>query len=112
MRSQPADPVERTPPQEPSVVHPGRRPYPPRRAWLVGACLWPAFLSAGVATMIFFSGIDPETLRLQTLPDWEISRTAGYSIGFLMFWAVAGFSSALSVLLARAPCRDTEKRPS
>ena len=88
------------------------RAYPPRRAWLVGACLWPAFLAAGVATMLFFSGIDPETLRVQTLPNWEISRTAGYSIGFLMFWAVAALSSALSVLLARAPCGESDKRSS
>lgn len=112
MRSQPADPVEGAPKPQPSVAHPARRPYPPRRAWLVGACLWPAFLSAGLATMIFFSGIDPETLRLQTLPDWEISRTAGYSIGFLMFWGVAALSSALSVLLARAPCGETDTRSS
>ena len=77
--------------------------YPPSRFWLIGICLWPAFLAAGVATLLFFSGIDPETLRLQTVPDWEISRTAGYSIGFLMFWAVAALSSALSVLLARPP---------
>ncbi|MRH78944.1 hypothetical protein GH984_09555 [Spiribacter sp. C176] len=80
-----------------------RTPYPPSRAWLVGICLWPAFLAAGIATLLFFSGIDPETLRLQTVPNWEISRTAGYSIGFLMFWAVAALSSAVSVLLARPP---------
>lgn len=80
-----------------------RTPYPPSRAWLIGICLWPAFLAAGIATLLFFSGIDPETLRLQTVPNWEISRTAGYSIGFLMFWAVAALSSALSVLLARPP---------
>ena len=86
------------------------KPFPPRRAWLIAACLWPAFLSAGVATMFFFSGIDPETLRLQTLPDWEISRTAGYSIGFLMFWAVASLSSAISVILTRAPCREPGQR--
>ncbi len=97
--------------QRPSA--PARREsvYPPRRAWLIGACLWPGFLAAGLATMLFFSGIDPETLRVQTLPDWDISRTAGYSIGFLMFWAVASFSSALSVLLARAPRNETDKRP-
>lgn len=77
--------------------------YPPSRTWLIGICLWPAFLAAGIASLLFFSGIDPETLRLQTVPHWEISRTAGYSIGFLMFWAVAALSSALSILLARPP---------
>ena len=106
MPSQPAEPITGAEGQEPAVPHPATRPYPPGRGWLIGACLWPAFLAAGLATMVFFSAIDPETLRLETLPGWEISRTAGYSIGFLMFWAVAGLSSALSVLLARAPCRD------
>lgn len=78
---------------------------PAERLWLLGAVLWPAFLAAGVASLLFFSGIDPETLRLQTLPEWEIGRTAGYSIGFLMFWAVAAASSALTVLLVRPPRR-------
>jgi len=76
---------------------------PPERLWLLGAVLWPAFLAAGVASLLFFSGIDPESLRLQTLPEWDIGRTAGYSIGFLMFWAVAAASSALTVLLVRPP---------
>lgn len=75
----------------------------PARLWLAGAVLWPAFLAAGVASLVFFSGIDPETLRLQTLPGWEIGRTAGYSIGFLMFWAVAATSSLLTLLLVRPP---------
>ncbi|MDR9433521.1 MAG: hypothetical protein RI539_05630 [Spiribacter sp.] len=98
-----------SPSAEPTRPNPKTQPHPPHRAWLIGVCLWPAFLSAGVATMLFFSGIDPETLRLQTIPDWEISRTAGYSIGFLMFWAVAALSSAVSIFLAHPPRRHYDR---
>lgn len=73
------------------------------RLRLLGAVLWPSFLTAGVATMVFFANIDPETLRSQTLPDWQISRQAGYTIGFFMFWAVTAASSLLSVFLFRTP---------
>ena len=66
---------------------------------VLGAVLWPSFLTAGLATMVFFANIDPATLRAQTLPDIEISRQAGYTVGFLMFWIVCGASSALSLLL-------------
>ena len=75
---------------------------------VLGAVLWPSFLTAGVATMVFFASIDPATLRAQTLPDWEISREAGYTIGFLMFWAVCSASSALTLYLFESP---TPPRP-
>lgn len=75
------------------------RPGTRRLIRVLGAVLWPSFLTAGVATMVFFANIDPTTLRAQTLPDMEISRQAGYTIGFLMFWAVCAASSGLSLFL-------------
>jgi hypothetical protein len=73
---------------------------------LLGAVLWPSFLTAGVATMVFFANVDPETLRYQTLPHWQLSREAGYTVGFFMFWAVCAASSALTLFLFRpAPGR-------
>lgn len=66
-----------------------------------GIVLWPSFLTAGVATMIFFAAIDPLTLHAETLPDWEFSRQAGYTVGFLMFWAVCAFSSGLTLFLSQ-----------
>ena len=75
------------------------RPDTRRLIRVLGAVLWPSFLTAGIATMVFFANIDPATLRAQTLPDIEISRQAGYTVGFLMFWAVCAASSALSLLL-------------
>lgn len=70
-----------------------------RRIRVLGAVLWPAFLTAAAATMVFFANIDPATLRAQTLPDVPISREAGYAIGFFMFWAIGAASSALTLLL-------------
>ena len=70
---------------------------------VLGAVLWPSFLTAAVATGVFFANIDPATLRAQTLPDWEISRQAGYTVGFLMFWAVCAASSGLTLFLFGTP---------
>lgn len=75
---------------------------PPRvrdriRIW--GAVLWPSFLVAGIATMIFFANVDPEELQASTFPTWEISRKAGYTIGFFMFWGVTALSSFLTTFL-------------
>ncbi|HKJ94567.1 MAG TPA: hypothetical protein VKA32_02930 [Gammaproteobacteria bacterium] len=76
-----------------------------RRLRILGAVLWPSFLTAGVATMVFFANIDPETLRSQTLPWWEIGRRTGYTLGFFMFWAVCAASSYLTLFLFRTPTR-------
>ncbi|MEA5445978.1 hypothetical protein VCB98_09115 [Gammaproteobacteria bacterium AB-CW1] len=71
----------------------------PRLLRLLGSTLWPSFLVAGMASGVFFASIDPEALRLETLPGVEISRMAGYTIGFFMFWLVGLASSLLTVLL-------------
>lgn len=75
------------------------RPRTRRWARLLGPVLWPSFLVAAAATGIFFANIDPLTLRAQTLEGWHISRPAGYTVGFLMFWAVCAASSALTAYL-------------
>lgn len=84
----------------------GERPSDKRLIRILGAVLWPSFLTAGVATMVFFANIDPLTLRAQTVPDWEISREGGYTIGFLMFWTVCILSSALTLFLFRPEDSD------
>ncbi len=65
----------------------------------LGGTLWPSFLTAAVASVVFFASIDPQTLQMQTLPAWEISRMAGYTIGFFMFWGVGLMSSAITFVL-------------
>lgn len=79
---------------------------------LLGAVLWPSFLVAAAATFVFFANIDPETLRADTFPDWEIGRRLGYTIGFFMFWGWAALSSALTLVLYRPVARARRRHES
>jgi hypothetical protein len=54
--------------------------------------LWPSFLTAIVATGIFFSAFNPRDLIPFNL-DIDISPLAAYSIGFFLFWILAAISS-------------------
>ncbi len=58
--------------------------------------MWLSFLMAGVATGIFFSAIDPLTLKY-CVDFPEVSRTTAYSIGFFLFWLLTASSSLFSV---------------
>ncbi len=62
-----------------------------------GAVLWLSFLLAGVATGVFFSVLDPDELA-PCLPFPPLSRTAAYSVGFLLFWLFAAGAGVLAVL--------------
>jgi hypothetical protein len=58
------------------------------------AVLWLSFLMAGLATMVYFAAIDP--MQLQPCVDFPVvSRTAAYTIGFLLFWLLTASSSLL-----------------
>ncbi len=67
----------------------------------LAAILWPSFLWAGIATMVLFALVDPVDLHAISFPQWQLSRTAGYSIGFFMFWLVTAASSGGTWLLLR-----------
>lgn len=71
----------------------------------LGAILWPSFFAAGVATIVFFAIVDPLMLRDMTFPELELSRMAGYTIGFFLFWAATGASSLFTWLLLRPASR-------
>ena len=60
--------------------------------------LWPSFVVAGVAEIVFFTVFDPRELHLFGQPV-EATRLAVYSLGFLLFWAFATGSSALTCYL-------------
>ncbi len=66
------------------------------------AILWPSFLTAGVATILFFTAFDPE-LIMQVSGYAPISRLGGYTVGFFMFWALTSISSVLTCYFQR-PC--------
>jgi len=68
--------------------------------------LWLSFLMAGMATGFFFSMIDP--FELKYCVDFpEVSRTAAYSIGFILFWILTSSSSLLAVFFIY-PSKESE----
>ena len=81
----------------------GLEPHPDwsRRAQDIAAILWPSFLAAAAATMIFFALIDPAALAEATFPVLDIGRSTGYAIGFFFFWLLAAGSSFVTVFLIR-----------
>ena len=62
--------------------------------------LWPSFLVAGIAEMVFFTVMDPQQLYLFGQPV-DYSPTATYSIGFFGCWLVGAASSMLTVVFQR-----------
>ncbi len=79
---------------------------PPRRfeRMDIGIVLWPAFLAACLASLLFFAAVDPLLLRDAGPALFRhIDRESGYALGFLFFWLVSSIASALSLLLMRSP---------
>lgn len=73
----------------------------PRPVWAnLAVSLWVSFLSAGIATMLFFSSFDPTVIAdVATFPI-DLDRTAGYSIGFLLFWLLLFINSCVVLFLS------------
>lgn len=63
--------------------------------------LWPSFLIAGIAEIVFFTVIDPQDLYLLGQPV-HFSTLATYSIGFFAFWAVCAASSYATCFFQRS----------
>jgi hypothetical protein len=73
----------------------------------MGLVLWPSFLAACLASLLFFAAVDPVLLR-DAGPHLfaGLEREAGYALGFVFFWVIAAVASGISVYLirtARAP---------
>ncbi len=64
--------------------------------------LWPSFLVAGIAEVVFFTVVNPQQLYLFG-EAVEYSLIATYSIGFLAFWLVCAASSLLTLFLQQGP---------
>ena len=73
----------------------------PPRAFRMRALmiLWPAFLMAGVLEMLVFAVVDPGSLHWFGAEAITWSRSAVYSVTFLIFWGVIATSGAITVLL-------------
>ncbi len=69
---------------------------------IIGAAVWPPFVMASIATMLFFSTFDPTELQWVATFPYALSRTAGYSIGFFGFWLLGISCSSLTLMLSGA----------
>lgn len=56
--------------------------------------LWPSFVVAGVAEVLFFTLLDPRELG--------VSRPVAYTVGFFLFWTLAAASSAFTCFLQKS----------
>ena len=63
------------------------------------AILWPSFITAGIATILFNTAFDPEVLFV----DYDISRLGVYSISFFLFWFF-GAVTAMATCFFLRPC--------
>ena len=69
-----------------------------RRLTLV---VWPAFMAAAGAELVFFAIFDPFELHFFGAP-LDLSRHAIYAMGFFGFWGLGIASSALTLVLAQS----------
>jgi len=68
------------------------------------AVLWPSFLTAGAATILFFTAFDPQLLM--NVGGYEpISRLGGYTIGFFLFWLLTASTCVLTCYFQQ-PCHE------
>lgn len=73
-------------------------------AWLLRAIIigWSSFAVAAVATMLFFATFDPVVLAQAATFPFELTRFAGYTLGFFMLWALTAGASVISMFLLRS----------
>jgi hypothetical protein len=83
-------PVERCP-----ALFAGRR----GKLLMWGAIIWPSFLMAGVASVLFFAAFDPQVLTAAATFPVHLTRGVGYTVGFLLFWLLTAAASGLTITL-------------
>ncbi|MBI5611934.1 MAG: hypothetical protein HY942_02530 [Gammaproteobacteria bacterium] len=66
------------------------------------AILWPSFLMAGVATVLFFTAFDPALILAHTAFA-DVPRLGAYTVGFFLFWLLTASSCLLTCYFQR-PC--------
>jgi hypothetical protein len=70
----------------------------------VVAILWPSFITAGIATVLFTTAFDPAVIFIE----YDISRLGYYSICFFLFWAFGAATSAATCYFLK-PCQVINK---
>lgn len=84
------------------------QPAPIPKIQRIIAILWPSFLTAGVATVLFFTAFDPKELLAHTRFA-DTSRLGAYSVGFFLFWLLTATSCLLTCYFQR-PCSGPDCR--
>ena len=73
--------------------------------------VWISFLSAAVATMVFFAIFDPADLAHLIDDSLDLGHDLGYAVGFFFFWVLCTLCSGVTAFLVRtAPKRDKKHR--
>lgn len=67
--------------------------------------MWPAFLAAGLLTMLVFAMVDPQDLHWFGHP-LALSRAGVYTLAFFAFWAIVMMASGMTALLASPVTED------
>lgn len=80
---------------------------PSRRVLRALIVAWSSFAVAAVATMLFFAAFDPVQLAEAATFPIELSRFAGYTLGFFSLWALTAAASTICLFLASS--LDTHK---
>jgi len=82
-----------------------------RNRQAVATVVWISFLSAAIATMLFFAVFDPVELASALDENLQIGHQAGYAVGFFFFWILSAICSGVTAWLVRtAPKRDQHHR--
>jgi hypothetical protein len=93
-------------PTKPATA-PDRDPLPVVQQ--IVSVMWPSFLTASIATIVFFTIFDPLELS-QVAGGPEVTRLGGYTIGFFAFWLLTSISCALTCYFRR-PCPPRKALP-
>lgn len=86
-------------------THPKRRRTDIPTTQRVIAVLWPSFLTAGIATILFFTSFNPTEIALCLGHAQPVSNLGAYTIGFFLFWMLTASSCALTCYFQR-PCQS------
>ncbi len=70
----------------------------------VVAILWPSFITAGLATVLFTVAFDPAVIFI----DYDISRLGSYTVCFFLFW-LFGAATAMTTCYFLKPCSAINK---
>jgi hypothetical protein len=70
----------------------------------VVAILWPSFITAGIATVLFTTAFDPAVIFI----DYDISRMGLYTISFFLFWFFGAITATATCYFLK-PCEAINK---